>query len=106
MEAETQEKNKIKSDLQESRDQVELLEFQVLELEEEINGFTKNNVSNKCKINVGTITEDILSTIFGATDSGCSSLEHSRSSSMSLDVEEAVEKGKDYRVSFLSYYCQ
>ena len=99
MEAEQQEKNKLKSDLQESRDQVELLEFQVLELEEEINGLTKYTLSTNSVVDVGSITEDIMNTTFGSADSGCSSLEHSRSSSMSLDVEEIVGIGKDYRVS-------
>ena len=99
--AEQQEKNKLRSDLQDSRDQVDLLEFQVLELEEEINGLTKCKPATNSIVDVGTMTEDISNNIVRSADSGCSSLEHSRSSSMSLDVEEIVERGKDYRVSNL-----
>ena len=98
IEANQQEKNKLKSDLEESRDQVELLEFQVLEMEEEINGLMKRTLSTNSKVDAGSMTEDILNTILGSADSGCSSLEHSRSSSMSLDVEDIVGIGKDYRV--------
>ena len=106
IEAEQQQKYKLKSDLLESRDQVELLEFQVLELEEEINGLTKCKPATNSIVDVGTMTEDISNNIVRSADSGCSSLEHSRSSSMSLDVEEMVEIGKDYRVNNLWTHCQ
>ena len=81
---------RLRSEVQEAKDQAELLEFRVLELEE---AQDKQGPGREFK-DIGTET-DVIDMI----DSGCSSMRHSRCSS----VEEFRESTSDFGVSIV--YC-
>lgn len=105
----------LKSEVQEAKDQAELLEFRVLELEEcqekvvrvqyeNCNDVTccqiKTPVSlpdSKLRQDIGTETDSEL------IDSGCSSMRHSRSSSVTTDFEESQNYKSDFGVNIKTF---
>lgn len=85
--------SRLNSEIQEARDQAELLEFRVLELEELQDKNTKQpSKEDECQLK-DMATETDLDLI----DSGFSSLRHSRSSSVTTELDEVVS---DFGVRF------
>jgi len=84
---------RLRSELQDSKDQAELLEFRVLELEECQEKTQPSPVTLKdMKQTVDTSTETDSELI----DSGCSSIQHSRCPSVATD-EDIAEIQRDFR---------
>lgn len=85
--------SRLNSEIQEAKDQAELLEFRVLELEELQDKNTKPpSKEDECQLK-DMATETDLDLI----DSGFSSLRHSRSSSVTTELDEVVS---DFGVRF------
>ena len=87
---------RLRSELQDSKDQAELLEFRVLELEECQEKVQQPNqllVGREMKRTVDAGTE----TDTDFTDSGCPSMQHSRCPSVTTD-EDIAEIQRDFRV--------
>jgi len=85
---------RLRSELQDSKDQAELLEFRVLELEE---------CQEKAQPILGSQVKDMKQTVDTGTetdteliDSGCSSIQHSRCPSVATD-EDIAEFQRDFR---------
>jgi len=85
---------RLRSELQDSKDQAELLEFRVLELEE---------CQEKIQPSQGPQVKDIKKTVDTGTetdteliDSGCSSIQHSRCPSVATD-DDIAEIQRDFR---------
>ena len=85
---------RLKAEIQDAKDQAELLEFRVLELEE-CQDKVKNEVRSeeKSKHDIATETDTDL------IDSGCSSLRQSRCSSVTNEFEEQADIKQDFGVS-------
>eukprot|EP00092_Neocalanus_flemingeri_P060393 GFUD01072374.1.p1 GENE.GFUD01072374.1~~GFUD01072374.1.p1 ORF type:complete len:2138 (-),score=539.44 GFUD01072374.1:426-6839(-) len=82
---------RLRSELQDSKDQAELLEFRVLELEECQEKTQPSQVRDmKQTVDTGTETDTDL------IDSGCSSIQHSRCPSVATD-EDIAEIQRDFR---------
>ena len=84
----------LKSEVQEAKDQAELLEFRVLELEECQEKVKTSRPEGKMRQDIGTETDSDL------IDSGRSSLRHSRSSSVTNDWEESQIIKPDFGVTY------
>ena len=105
----------LKAEVQEAKDQSELLEFRVLELEEcqekekvRLRDWKLILPACLCRFyqikttrpDSGNSRQDIgTETDWELIDSGCSSLRHSRSSSVTTDLEESHNQKSDFGVS-------
>ena len=101
----------LKAEVQEAKDQSELLEFRVLELEEcqekeKVTTLRKlsflhvgfyqiktTGAASQTRQDIGTETD------WEVIDSGCSSLRHSRSSSVTTELEEYNNQKPDFGVN-------